>query len=96
MARKPRTKAGHKQYRKRKGIVEPPFGWIRNVLRIRSFSMRELARTTGECDLVCLAVNVRRRHGMITWDSPEDARRASAGVDSESPGPRPPPGRITR
>jgi len=67
MARKLRTKAGRKQYKKRKGIVEAPFGWIKNVLGFRSFSVRGTPKTTGEWNLVCLAVNLRRMHGMIAW-----------------------------
>ena len=67
MARKLRTKIGRKQYKKRKGIVEPAFGWIKNVLGFRSFSMRGLAKVTGEWDLVCLAVNLRRMNGMVGW-----------------------------
>jgi len=68
MARKLQTKAGRRRYKKRKGIVEPPFGWIKNVLGFRSFSMRGLPKVTGEWDLVCLAVNLRRMHGMIGWE----------------------------
>lgn len=67
MARKLRTKAGRKQYKKRKGIAEPPFGWIKNILGFRAFSMRGLPKVGGEWSLVCLAVNVRRIHGMIAW-----------------------------
>ncbi len=67
MARKLRTKAGRKRYKKRKGIVEAPFGWIKNVLGFRSFSVRSLPKATGEWNLVCLAVNLRRMHGMIAW-----------------------------
>jgi len=68
MARKLRTKAGRTQYKKRKGIAEPPFGWIKNVLGFRSFSMRGTPKATGEWNLVCLAVNLRRMHGMIAWE----------------------------
>lgn len=67
MARKLRTKAGRRQYKKRKGIAEPPFGWIKRVLGFQSFSVRSLPKATGEWDLVCLAVNLRRMHGMIAW-----------------------------
>ena len=65
MARKLRTKAGRKQYKKRKGIAEPPFGWIKRILGFRSFSVRGLPKVTGEWNLVCLAVNLRRMHGMM-------------------------------
>lgn len=65
MACKLRTKAGRAQYKKRKGLAEPPFGWIKNVLGFRSFSMRGLAKAKGEWNLVCLALNLRRMHTMI-------------------------------
>ena len=68
MARKLQTKAGRERYKKRKGMVEPPFGWIKNVLGFRGFSVRGLPKATGEWDLVCLAVNLRRMHGMIGWE----------------------------
>jgi len=67
MARKLRTKAGRKRYKKRKGIAEPPFGWIKRILGFQSFSVRGLSKATGEWNLVCLAVNLRRMHGMIAW-----------------------------
>jgi len=68
MARKLRTKAGRKQYQRRKGMAEPPFGWIKNVLGFRSFSVRGLGKANGEWNLVCLAVNLRRMHGMMAWE----------------------------
>ena len=68
MAHKLQTKAGREQYKKRKGLVEPPFGWIKSVLGFRSFSVRGLAKTSGEWDLVCTAVNLRRMHAMMAWN----------------------------
>ena len=67
MARKLRTKAGRKRYKKRKGILAAPDGWIKTVLGLRSFSVRGPPKAKGEWNLVCLAVNLRRMHGMIAW-----------------------------
>ncbi len=67
MARKLKTKAGRKMYKKRKGLAEPPFGWIKNVLGFRSFSVRGLPKVTGEWSLVCLAINLRRMSTMMEW-----------------------------
>ena len=67
MARKLKTKAGRTQYKKRKGMAEPPFGWIKHVLGFRSFSVRGLPKVRGEWILVCLAINLRRMHGMMAW-----------------------------
>ena len=43
MARKLRTKKGRDVYAKRKGIIEPIFGQLKQVLGFRQFSMRGLA-----------------------------------------------------
>jgi Transposase DDE domain len=44
----------------RKHIVEPVFGWVKQVLGFRRFSMRCHAAASGEWQLVCSAVNLRR------------------------------------
>jgi transposase len=51
---------GTKRYRRRKAIVEPVVGWIKEVLGFRRFSMRGQAKVRAEWDLVCLALNVKR------------------------------------
>jgi transposase len=60
MLRKLRTKRGRARYKKRKGLVEPVFGWVKNVLGFRAFSLRGLCKVAGEWSLVCLALNLRR------------------------------------
>ena len=61
MAAKLQTSHGRKGYKKRKAIVEPVFGWIKQVVGFRSFSLRASRRseqsgawsawrpTSGEC-----------------------------------------------
>jgi transposase len=51
---------GKAQYRRRKAIVEPVFGWIKHVVGFRQFSVRGLNKVVGEWNLVCLAINLRR------------------------------------
>lgn len=51
---------GSKRYRRRKAIVEPVVGWIKEVLGFRRFSLRGQLKVTGEWNLVCLAVNIKR------------------------------------
>jgi transposase len=51
---------GRAQYRRRKVMVEPVFGWIKHVMGFRQFSLRGLTKVMGEWSLVCLALNVRR------------------------------------
>jgi len=60
MLKKLRTKRGRAHYKKRKGIVEPVFGWVKQVLGFRAFSLRGLRKVAGEWSLVCLALNLRR------------------------------------
>ena len=58
MARKLRTKKGHKTYRLRKQIVEPVFGQIKEARSFRRFSFRGLEHCRQEWDLVCLTHNL--------------------------------------
>ena len=62
MAQKLKTEAGEAQYRRRKVIPEPVFGWIKHVLGFDRFSLRGLKKAAAEWDLVCLAVNLKRMH----------------------------------
>ena len=66
MKRKLRTKRGRERYRKRKHLVEPAFGWVKNVLGFRDFSLRGMNKVQGEWNLVCLALNLRRMRGLGT------------------------------
>lgn len=58
MARKLRTKKGRETYKKRKQIVEPVFGQIKETRGFRRFSLRGLEAVTAEWALVCLTHNV--------------------------------------
>jgi len=60
MERRLKTKKGREKYRKRKHIVEPVFGWIKNVLGFRQVSLRGEANVRGEWNLICLSLNLRR------------------------------------
>jgi hypothetical protein len=65
MERKLKTKQGRAAYRKRKHIVEPVFGWIKNVLGFRQLSLRGEANARAEWNLVCLSLNLRRMAARI-------------------------------
>jgi transposase len=67
MARKLRTKKGRETYSKRKQIVEPVFGQIKEVRGFRRFLLRGLKNVTGEWDLICLTHNVLKlfRSGLM-------------------------------
>jgi deoxyribodipyrimidine photolyase-like uncharacterized protein len=43
------------------------FGWIKQVLGFRTFSMRGLRKVKGEWDLICLAVNLKRLRTLPTF-----------------------------
>lgn len=60
MAWRHKTRAGRALYGLRKSTVEPVFGIIKNVMGFRQFSMRGLAKTQGEWNLVALAWNLKR------------------------------------
>jgi transposase/IS5 family transposase len=60
MKEKLKTAEAKAAYRRRKAIVEPVFGWIKNVLGFRQFSFRGLKKNNAEWHLVCLALNLRR------------------------------------
>jgi len=52
------TKAGHAIYARRKTIVEPVFGQIKQAQGFRSFLLRGVEKVRGEWALVCAAHNV--------------------------------------
>ena len=58
MARKLRTKTGRELYAKRKGMIEPVFGQLKQVLGFRQCSMRGLATMRGEWRLMCTVHNL--------------------------------------
>ena len=60
MATKLRSADGQTKYRRRKAIVEPPNGWIKQVLGFRQFSLRGIDKVRCEFRLVCAALNLRR------------------------------------
>jgi len=67
MTRKLKTRRGKDRYRKRKHIAEPPFGWIKAVSGFRQFSLRGVRKVTGEWNLICSAVNLRRMAHLMEW-----------------------------
>lgn len=62
MAQWLRTAQGRAHYRRRKTIPEPVFGWIKQVLGFRSFSLRGIGAVNAEWRLICTAMNLKRMH----------------------------------
>jgi transposase len=58
MARKLRTKKGRAMYAKRKGMIEPIFGQLKQGLGFRQFSLRGLASMRGEWRLMATVHNL--------------------------------------
>jgi transposase len=67
MAAKVRTPAGRAVYARRKVIVEPVFGQIKEARGFRRFLLRGLAKIRGEWRLVCLTHNLLKiwRYGWV-------------------------------
>lgn len=63
MRRKLQTLAGQKNYARRKAIVEPVFGQIKQGRGFRQFLRRGLDRVAQEWTLLCLAHNLLKLHG---------------------------------
>ena len=58
---------GRMTYRKRKGIVAPVYGGIKEILGFRRFSLRGVEKVTPERDLVCCAANLKPWHALFAW-----------------------------
>jgi len=58
MARRNRTKKGRVEYARRKVIIEPVFGQIKEAMGFRNFLLRGLEKMQGEWNLVCLTHNL--------------------------------------
>ncbi|CAN5647203.1 hypothetical protein BH24CHL9_BH24CHL9_14100 [soil metagenome] len=87
MARKVRTKRGRAHYARRKVIVEPVFGQIKEAMGFRRFSLRGKAKVTAEWHLVCavhdLGKLLRSGHaGRVIpgWTGPGRAGATSRGL----------------
>ena len=65
MAAKLATPEGRAIYRLRKCTVEPAIGIIKEAMGFRQFSLRRLAKVSGEWILVCLAYNIKRLHTLL-------------------------------
>ena len=80
MAAKVRIPAGAALYRQRKGIVEPVFGILKEVLGFRQFSRRGLAAVTSEFTLPALAYNIKVLARGTPRGTPAPAGGRAAGI----------------
>jgi hypothetical protein len=86
MAAKLTTEAGRAEYRRRKGIVEPVFGQIKEARGFRRFLLRGRLTVTGEWDLTCAVHNLDRlfRYVRATAGAPSGAVRPGARARARS------------
>ena len=63
MARKLRTKKGRETYAKRKGMIEPVFGQIKQARGFRQFLLRGMKNMRGEWSLICMTHNLLKLFG---------------------------------
>ena len=64
MAESLKTETGSERYARRKAIVEPVFGWVKNILGFRRFSFRGEVKARQEWRFLALAVNLKRLHAL--------------------------------
>jgi transposase len=62
MRTKVQSDAGKEIYRKRKGIVEPAFGEMKEVQGFRQFHLRGEEKVEGEFTLLAISYNLRKLH----------------------------------
>jgi hypothetical protein len=79
MAAKVRTPAGKALYARRKVIVEPVFGQIKEARGFRRFLLRGLEKLRGEWRLVCLTHNLLKLWRYGSAPSAASGRRALPG-----------------
>ena len=65
-AHRMKTEAGRREYGKRKGVSEPVFGIIKNVMGYRSFLTRGYKNVQKEWTLVCIAYNLKRLYNLFS------------------------------
>jgi len=67
MQRKLRTKRGRALYARRKAIVEPVFGLIKQARGFRQFLLRGVAKVQAEWALICAGHNLLKLHRSGRW-----------------------------
>ena len=65
MRTKLKTPEGDSIYRRRKGMVEPVFGWIKSCRNISQFRLRGLKSVKGEWQLITLTHNLDRIYRIL-------------------------------
>jgi transposase len=78
MVQKLRTPQGRETYRRRKAIVEPVFGVLKQQRDLRRFRLRGLAKVAVEITLAATAFNLSRRWRTTLLQGTEGTKNAAA------------------
>ena len=78
------TESGQRQFDRRSGIAETPFGYLKGVLGLRQFRLRGLEKVDHEWRWSCLSLNVKKLlRALAHWRAL--AREALADLETEQP-----------
>lgn len=83
MRTKVQSEQGRAVYRKRKAIVEPAWGQIKQVQGFRQFLLRGTDKVTGEFLLIAIGYNIRKLHAM-THPKPDTLYRRERSVQKRN------------
>ena len=76
------TESGQRQFDRRSGIAETPFGYLKGVLGLRQFRHRGLEKVDHEWRWSCLSLNVKKLlRALAHWRAL--AREALADSETE-------------
>ena len=88
MRDKLRSEAGADLYRRRKAVVEPVFGQIKEIRGFRQFSFRGLSAVQQEWSLICLTHNLLKLFRAGVTPRPATGGKASRNTGGPSLSPR--------
>jgi hypothetical protein len=71
MRQKLNTEEGKEIYKKRKQVVEPVFGIIKETMNFRQFRRRGLPNADVEWKFVCMAYNIKRMFNQLSKTKPD-------------------------
>lgn len=83
MRTKVQSEQGRAVYRKRKAIVEPVWGQVKQVQGFRQFHLRGTDKVTGEFLLVAIGYNIRKLHAM-RYPKPDTLYRREKSAQKRS------------
>jgi transposase len=77
MRKKLNTKDGKEIYKKRKQVIEPVFGIIKESMKFRQFRLRGIENVNMEWKLVCMAYNIKMIFNKLSSSQPDFLKQFS-------------------